>query len=114
MNNGFDLKRVGKRMPYTVPDGFFAEMERNILEKTVGAPLPRRTGKTHPALRWLLYGSAVAAVAVLVFRMAPASSGIGDRCEFADVEQAFDDLCEADRTGLLNTYEDDTFINDTF
>ena len=46
--------------------------------------------------------------------MAPASSGIGDRCEFADVEQAFDDLCEADRTGLLNTYEDDTFINDTF
>lgn len=114
MNNDFDLKRVGKRMPYTVPDGFFAEMERNVLEKAGCAPLSRHTAKPHPALRWLLYGTSVAAVAVLLFRLAPASSDAGDRCDFAAVEQAFDGLCEADRTGLLNTYEDDTFINDTF
>ena len=28
----FDFKQVGKRMPYTTPDGFFKDMEKNILE----------------------------------------------------------------------------------
>ena len=28
----FDFKQVGRRMPYTTPDGFFKDMEKNILE----------------------------------------------------------------------------------
>lgn len=30
MKADFDFDKVGKRMPYTVPDDFFTEMENNI------------------------------------------------------------------------------------
>ncbi len=33
----FDLDRPDRRMPYTVPDGFFADLESRILAATVGA-----------------------------------------------------------------------------
>ncbi len=33
----FDFDRPDKRMPYTVPDGFFADLESKILAATVGA-----------------------------------------------------------------------------
>ncbi len=33
----FDLDRPDRRMPYTVPDGFFADLESKILAATVGA-----------------------------------------------------------------------------
>jgi len=32
MDTKFDFKQVGKRMPYTTPDDFFRDMEKNILE----------------------------------------------------------------------------------
>ncbi len=33
----FDFDRPDRRMPYTVPDGFFADLESKILAATVGA-----------------------------------------------------------------------------
>lgn len=33
----FNFERSDKRMPYTVPDGFFADLESKILAATVGA-----------------------------------------------------------------------------
>lgn len=33
----FNFERFDKRMPYTVPDGFFADLESKILAATVGA-----------------------------------------------------------------------------
>lgn len=33
MEKKFDFNSVGKRMPYRVPDGFFAEMERKGLDR---------------------------------------------------------------------------------
>ena len=32
MDTKFDFKQVGKRMPYSTPDGFLKDMESNILE----------------------------------------------------------------------------------
>ena len=36
MNDKFSFDKVGKRMPYSVPDDFFAKMEDNILEEING------------------------------------------------------------------------------
>ena len=36
MKQTFDFKQIGKRMPYRVPNGFFQEMERNVLEAATG------------------------------------------------------------------------------
>ena len=30
MEKGFDFNKIGKRMPYQVPDGFFDQLEENV------------------------------------------------------------------------------------
>ncbi len=49
----FDFDRPDRRMPYTVPDGFFADLESKILAATVGAEnkagAERNTGAEHAA-----------------------------------------------------------------
>ncbi len=40
----FDFDRPDKRMPYTVPDGFFADLESKILAATVGAESKAEAG----------------------------------------------------------------------
>ena len=35
MKKDFDFDRVGKRLPYTVPDDFFAKLEDDIDRKSV-------------------------------------------------------------------------------
>ena len=34
MEHQFDFDNIGKRMPYSVPEGFFDDMERQHLPKT--------------------------------------------------------------------------------
>lgn len=49
----FDLDRPDRRLPYTVPDGFFADLESKILAATVGAEhkagAKRNTGAEYAA-----------------------------------------------------------------
>ena len=35
MKQTFDFKQIGKRMPYRVPNGFFQEMEYNVLDAVI-------------------------------------------------------------------------------
>lgn len=36
MEKEFDFDKIGKRMPYQTPDGFFDEMEANIWNEVKG------------------------------------------------------------------------------
>lgn len=47
LKRDFDFDRPAKRLPYTVPDGFFADLESRILAATVGAD--NKTGTEHAA-----------------------------------------------------------------
>ena len=38
MDNRFDFDKIGKRMPYTVPDGFFDELERSVRSGIAAKP----------------------------------------------------------------------------
>ena len=33
MEQNYDFSRIGKQMPYTVPDGFFEKLEDSVMEK---------------------------------------------------------------------------------
>lgn len=37
MNNSFDIEKLDRRMPYTVPDGFFEKSYQRIMNATVYA-----------------------------------------------------------------------------
>ena len=117
----FDFGKVGKRMPYSTPEGFFKEMEANILEQVKDdKPAPvRRQPKKRPLMKviWAAAMAVAASVAVLLVLnidfMAPHSSLPSQTDnEMQAVDQAFAQLSSADQTYLLNVYQEDVFLDE--
>ena len=117
----FDFDQVGKRMPYSTPEGFFKEMEANILEQVKDdkqVPV-RRQPKKRPLMKviWTAAMAVAASVAVLLVLnidfMAPHSS-LPSRAdnEMQAVDQAFAQLSSADQAYLLNVYQEDVFLDE--
>ncbi|MDE5657833.1 MAG: hypothetical protein K2I25_02130 [Muribaculaceae bacterium] len=104
----YDFDKVGRKMPYRVPDTFFDDMERRIMAKAVASP--RRRRNLLPALRRSArVAGAVAAVALLlvaVERVTPEAVACS-----TEIDIAFDSLSDADRSSLLEIYQDDIFMN---
>ena len=56
----FDFGKVGKRMPYSTPEGFFKEMEANILEQVKNdKPAPVRIQPKKRTLRKVIWTAAI-------------------------------------------------------
>lgn len=112
MNDNFSFDKVGKRMPYSVPDDFFAKMENNILEEIKGET-PKPLGsirKKSPVMRRIVIVSLTAAAAIAAFFVinmhTPATH---QQADMQDVEQAFTSLSTSDQAYLLSLYQDDVF-----
>ena len=117
----FDFGKVGKRMPYSTPEGFFKEMEANILEQVKNdKPAPVRIQPKKRSLRKVIWTAAIAvaaSVAVLLILnidfTAPHSSLPSQAYnEMQAVDQAFAQLSSADQAYLLDVYQEDVFLDD--
>ena len=130
----FDFKQVGKRMPYTTLDGFFKDMEKNILE-AVKDDTPQAVKiqpqsvkvqlKKRPVFKmiWAAAIAVAASVAVLLvlnIDFSAADSSLASshpsqpslaKDELEQVDQAFAQLSEADQAYLLDVYQEDVFLN---
>ena len=140
MDTKFDFKQVGKRMPYTTPDDFFRDMEKNILEAVKEDSLKAYSPKSdslksdsskpdsskpiriqprkRPFIK-MIWTAAIAVAAsgavLLVLNIdfsAPHSSlpSQGNN-ELQMVDQAFAQLSSADQAYLLEVYQEDVFLN---
>ena len=107
----FDFDQVGKRMPYSTPEGFFKEMEANILEQVKDdkqVPV-RRQLKKQPLMKviWMAAMAVAASVAVLLVLnidfAAPHSSL---------PSQADNEMQAVDQAYLLNVYQEDVFLDE--
>ena len=130
----FDFKQVGKRMPYTTPDGFFKDMEKNILEAEKddtpqAVKIQPQSVKVQPKKRpvfkmiWAAAIAVAASVAVLLvlnidfsaadFSLASSHSSQPSQAksDLVQVDQAFAQLSEADQAYLLDVYQEDVFLN---
>ena len=137
----FDFKQVGKRMPYTTPDGFFKDMEKNILEavkddtpqavkiRPQAADVQPQAAMIQPKKRpvfkmiWAAAIAVAASVAVLLvlnIDFAAADSSLASshssqpsqaKSDLEQVDQAFAQLSEADQAYLLDVYQEDAFLN---
>ena len=117
----FDFGKVGKRMPYSTPEGFFKDMEANILDQVKDdKPKPVRIQpKKRPLMKviWAAAMAVAASVAVLLVLnidfAAPHSSlpSQADK-EMQAVDQAFAQLSSADQAYLLNVYQEDVFLDE--
>ena len=117
----FDFGKVGKRMPYSTPEGFFKEMEANILEQ-VKDDKPKPVGiqpKKRPLMKviWSAAMAVAASVAVLLvlnIDFAAPHSSLPSQTdnEIQAVDQAFAQLSSADQAYLLNVYQEDVFLDE--
>ena len=116
----FDFDKVGKRMPYSTPEGFFKEMEANILEAVKNdTPKPDKIErKKRPLMRvmWTAVLAVAASVAVLLVLHIDFSAPHSSQPSQTDrglqaVDQAFAQLSAADQAYLLDVYQEDVFLN---
>lgn len=103
MDKTFNFEQVGKRMPYNVPDGFFDQLEKNVMEET------------HPhsgrVWRWASLAAAAAiALFFVVTKNLPNDDTQADT--FANVELAYNNLSNEDQEYLMEVYEEDVFITE--
>ena len=117
----FDFDQAGKRMPYSTPEGFFKEMEANILEQVKDdKPKPVRVQpKKRPLIRgiWAAAMAVAASVAVLLILnidFAAPHSSLPSQADngIQAVDQAFAQLSSADQAYLLNVYQEDVFLDE--
>ena len=117
----FDFGKVGKRMPYSTPEGFFKEMEANILEQVKNdKPAPVRIQPKKRSLRKVIWTAAIAVAAsvavllVLNIDFAAPHSSLPSQVdnEMQAVDQAFAQLSSADQAYLLDVYQEDVFLDD--
>lgn len=105
------LDTIGKQLPYTVPEDFFGQLEKDIRQTVLQQPAKQRTHKL-PHLGMAAKSCAAIAASLLVLCILdtsvchPASSGM------AEVEQAFTNLSPEDQHYLLSVYQDDIFMNE--
>lgn len=110
MEKKFDFNQIGKRMPYSTPDNFF-----DNLEKEVKASLPSER-KNKYARIILMSVSSIAASLLLLFVISTTINKKGydakkEQYKMAAVEKAFDNLDDDDQNELINIYQDDVFTS---
>lgn len=117
MDTKFDFKQVGKRMPYSTPDGFLKDMESNILEAVKNdTPQPVVVEQKKRPVFKVIWTAALAAAASVALLFVVNMDFSASRSSQADsdlqaVDQAFAQLSSADQAFLLDAYQDDVFLN---
>lgn len=110
MNNDFDFNRIGKRLPYTIPEGFLDNLEKQVWEQVKDEVAPPKSKRNYRLWYSISGGLVAASVALLlVFNILPSHQNTDD---FKILEQAFLNLSNADQDYLLTVYQDDLFINE--
>ena len=68
MEQNYDFSHIGKQMPYTVPDGFFDELEENVMKELKESSAPAGESRKARIVRMTVRAViAVAACIALLF-----------------------------------------------
>lgn len=100
-NKEFDFNNIGKRMPYTTPDGFFDTLEDDIWKEV-------KPAKSHTVVRSFIAVAASIAVLIATYTGTdkPANTSAND------IDKAFSQLTVSDQAYLIDIYQIDVFINE--
>ncbi|MBO4655842.1 MAG: hypothetical protein J5644_09890 [Bacteroidales bacterium] len=113
MEEPFNFEKIGKKMPYSVPENFFDTMEENLKTMVMETDnTPTHPIKKNNHRKWVyLTTGIVAAVALLLLTVhifLPKQSA--SDYSFDQVELAFNNLSMDDQNFLMEVYEDDIFM----
>lgn len=115
MKRDFNFENIGKRMPYSTPEGFFDELEENIWSE-VGKPAtatadtqPARKRRNMRTLTKVVLGMTAAAALLVAVNQ---NLYKADAATSADIEEAFSQLSADDQEFMMSVYQDDVFFNE--
>lgn len=91
-------------MPYRVPDTFFADVEERIMADVASRNRKRNLFK-------IIFRSAGIAAMLALIVAVGATMMLSSNTDFYDIAQAFDDLSETDQSYIIESYQEDIFIN---
>ena len=100
-----DLEKMGKTMPYTVPDGFFDAMEERLMREVTVKK--KKSGLQRVAL---CTGLAVAASLALLLVLRQQKTYISE-ISFEQVEMAFNQLSDVDQQLMLEYYDEMDYLD---
>jgi hypothetical protein len=118
MEENYDFSRIGKQMPYTVPDGFFEKLEEDVVgawneecgmrnEDTSAA---KRAKVVRMAVRAAIAVAACIALLLIVKKALPQGQDAAAD-DFDSVELAFNNLSTEDQYYLLEVYQEEQFLD---
>ena len=118
MEENYDFSRIGKQMPYIVPDGFFEKLEEDVVgawneecgmrnEDTSAA---KRAKVVRMAVRAAIAVAACIALLLIVKKALPQGQD-ATADDFDSVELAFNNLSTEDQDYLLEVYQEEQFLD---
>ena len=109
MEQNYDFSRIGKQMPYTVPDGFFEKLEENVMNEVKAQSAKKKATIVRMAIRAALAIAACIALFLVVKEVLPLGHDtVTD--DFENVELAFNNLSTEDQDYLLEVYQEELFL----
>ena len=111
MEQNYDFSKIGKQMPYTVPDGFFDQLEEHVMSEVVKAqPTKKKANVVRMAIRAAIAIAACIALFLVVKKVLPQSDNtVTD--DFDSVELAFNNLSADDQDYLLEVYKEELILD---
>ena len=99
------LDKMKKSMPYTVPEGFFDEMEQRLIQEVA-------TEKKKPTLRKVALWTSLAVAASLALLLVLRHGWHNTEDEsFEQVEMAFNQLSDSDQELMLEYYDEIDYLD---
>ena len=111
MEQNYDFSKIGKQMPYTVPDSFFDQLEERVMSEVVKAqPTKKKTNVVRMAIRAAIAIAACIALFLVVKKVLPQNDNtLTD--DFDSVELAFNNLSADDQDYLLEVYQEELILD---
>lgn len=114
MKQDYNFESVGKKMPFTMPDGFFEQMQANVLAEVTKEEQAKQHGKAMMRRIYKIVAS-MAACVCLVFLLGSVLKNTGSEeqhspASVASVDKAFDNLSNEEQQELNATYANDVYL----
>ena len=111
MEQNYDFSKIGKQMPYTVPDGFFDKLEEDVMnEVKAQSAKTKKATVIRMAIRAAIAVAACIALFLVVKKVLPQGNDTTTD-DFENVELAFNNLSTDDQDYLLEVYQEEQFLD---
>ena len=110
MEQNYDFSKIGKQMPYTVPDGFFDRLEEKVMDEVKAKPARKKAIAIRMAIRAAIAVAACIALLLVIKKALPQGQD-ATTDYFENVELAFNNLSTDDQDYLLEVYQEEQFLD---